>query len=365
MDEQIRTNGAWSGDLNVLATARVYLERRDGKYHPGIFVRSLDEALRAIVEYGLSAPRAFVTFRDEIILEVCEGHLEFPDDAKVIFDAYKARFPSWIAEPENLGKWVRSRCAKLINAATAYAATSGFDGSTPDDYDQPVNRLERELQSVAAKYGLNLFAFGFQGPGVVCAELEGFDPDVATDGSRIAHTVDGVMPIDRSDVSELIEQSLPAPAPTSDLPSNPPRNEGIDERHAIRSSSLRAVFRLILVKPVRSIVLAALFVSGAILIVGAEWEAILSRLFLIVLFSGMAAFAVVLYKALDALAWGPPNSNSYRHTGLLDDELDLLNWRNGRVPRYMDETDPASGPEWLGNRQHQYPIGNDGDCGKY
>jgi hypothetical protein len=242
---------------------------------------------------------------------------------------------------------------------------SGFDGSTPNDYSHPVNRLERELQSVAAKYGLSLFAFGFQVPGVVCAELGRFDPDVAADGSGRAQTIDGVMPTDRSDVSELAEQASPDPAPNSDLPSNPPRNEGIDERRAIRSSSFRAVLRVILAKPVRSIILAALFVSGAVLIAGSEWEAILSRLILIVLFSGMAAFAVVLYKTLDALVWGPPSSNSYRHTGLLDDELDLLNWRNGRVPRYMDETDPASGPEWLGNRQHHYPIRNDGDSGSH
>ena len=244
MDEQIRAAGGWVGDLRAPAMARVYLELRDGTYHPGIFVRSLDEALRLIVEYALSAPRAFVTLRDEIILEVCEGDLEFPDDAKAIFDSYKARFPSWIdswAEPENLGKWVRSRCAKLINAATAYAVTSGFDGSTPDDYDHSVNRLERELQSVAAKYGLNLFAFGFQDPGVVCAELERFDPEAPTDGNSHVHTTDIVMPSERSDGSELARRISPDPTPSSDFPSKPPRNEGFVGRTVIKSSLLRYI----------------------------------------------------------------------------------------------------------------------------
>lgn len=134
MDEQIHRDGAWSGHINQLQCARVYLELRDGIYHPGLFVSSLSEALRLIVEYGLAAPRAFITLDDEIVLEVCDGGLEFPSSAELIFNEYRARFPSWIAswrEPENLGNWLRSRCARLTDAAKAYAEASGFDGSAP------------------------------------------------------------------------------------------------------------------------------------------------------------------------------------------------------------------------------------------
>lgn len=185
MEEQIIREGAWVADLTRPVVARVFFELPDSTYHPGMFVASLQDALRLVLEYGLTVPRAFVTLHDDVILDVKEGVLDFPVDVKSLFDEAKDRFPSWNTEwldSGNLGKWTRSRCAKLTNATRAYAKASGFDGSAPGVYEHPVNRLEHELQSVAAQFGLDLYRFGYQVPGVVCAELERFDDSQPTAG---------------------------------------------------------------------------------------------------------------------------------------------------------------------------------------
>ncbi|GFE77946.1 hypothetical protein NTCA1_55950 [Novosphingobium sp. TCA1] len=189
MEGQIRRGGVWADDLMRPIVARVFFELPDGTYHPGMFVASLHDALRLVLEYGLTVPRAFVTLHDEVILDVKEGVVDFPDDVQPLFDEAKARFPSWNIrwlEPGNLGNWTRSQCAKLVGAAQAYAKASGFDGSAPEAYDHRVNRLEHELQSVAAQYGFDLYRFGYQVPGVVCAELECFDADHSQSGNGIS-----------------------------------------------------------------------------------------------------------------------------------------------------------------------------------
>lgn len=324
-----------------------------------MFVRSLDEALRLIVEYGLSAPRAFVTVRDEVILDVCEGRLEFPDDAATIYEGYKARFPSWIGswtEPDDLGKWVRSRCAKLNHAAKEYAAATGFDGSTPDANDHKLNRLERELQSVAAKYGLNLFDFGFQVPGVVCAELERLEPDMPAGEGECSDNLDAGMQSDPLVVRDPAEPFLSDATPLTKTLSNIPPNDCVVRKYNARYFSSKYMIEVILAKPMFSVII---FVLVLWVITGGDLDSILSRLFMIIMYSSMVAFALVFYKVLDALVWGEPSSKTQEEIAFPTDEFNLQNWRNGRVPRYMDETDPASGPEWVGNRQHAEQLKSD------
>ncbi|WP_334184821.1 hypothetical protein [Novosphingobium sp.] len=355
MHEQIRTSGAWSGEIDLPQTVRVYFEHRDGTYHPGLFAISLREALQLVVEYGLEVPRAFVTLRDEVILDVREGELEFPDEALEIFNEFKSRFPlrmdTWI-EPENLEKWVRSRCAKLTHRATAYAEELGFDGQAPEDYDHPVNRLERELQSVAANYGLNLFAYGYQVPGVICAELERFGPDIptgATDAQNL--NVSGAAPDGQESVgneAQVTAASLHPSAAVSNLAgkqiTSPPPYRG----------ALAAI-------PRRWLVIGALGVIGAALIFGNDLDDIAMKLFMVAQYSIMAVLAYALYRALDSMVWGASSSGSADEELEATDEFDLQNWRDGRVPRYMDETDPASGPDWIGNRVRDQIIKDHAD----
>lgn len=354
MDGQIRRPGAWLGDLRVPTAVRVYLQLRDGTYHPGMFVCSLGEALRLIVEYCLSAPRAFITLRDEVVLDVCEGGLEFPDDSAAIFEDYKSRFPSWIgcwAEPDNLREWVKSRCAKLTHEAKEYAASSGFDGSKPASYDHPVSRLERELQSVAARYGLNLFAHGFEVPGFVCAELERFASDVAVSGLDHSSAVDDESPPDLQDSTELAAQISPEPA--LDLQPEMGSSKRFDLNQAIRSRWARSVLWYILTKPVRAILLAGIVLSAIVLITGRDLEDSLSRLFMIMLYSTMVVFALAFYRVLEDMVWGAPTSGADQ---TYSDELDEHIPRGGRIPRSMDPSDPASGNFWMGNHARDQII---------
>lgn len=60
------------------------------------------------------------------------------------------------------------------------------------------------MQSVAVKYGVNLFAFGFEAPGVVCAELERFAPNVSAElDSAVSGDVEKM-----SDAQELAASTL-------------------------------------------------------------------------------------------------------------------------------------------------------------
>ncbi|MFK4873837.1 hypothetical protein [Novosphingobium sp. ZW T3_23] len=349
MDGQTHRDGAWSGHVNQLQVARVYLELRDGTSHPGLFVYSLSEALRLIVEYGLAAPRAFITLDDEIVLEVCDGDLEFPDSAELIFNEYRARFPSWLeswCEPENLGNWLRCRCARLADVAKAHAEASGFDGSVPDSYDHPLNRLEREVQSVAAKHGVNLFAFGFQVPSVVCAELERIASDVSAEEDNVVSGDCETNPV-------LQDLAKFATEVSSDSVSDPQLGGRSSETFALQrvisSRSVRYMLWFALTKPIRSVLIASLCIAAAGLIYGNDLQDSLMKLATVIMYSAMIVFAMVLYRVLDALGRGPSNSGFDRNQAISPDDLDQHVLRGDRIPRSMDASDPASGSLWIGN----------------
>lgn len=95
---------------------------------------------------------------------------------------------------------------------------------------------------------------------------------------------------------------------------------------------------------------------------GRGYEGI-SRVFMVIMFGSMVAGATVLYWALSAMF--PRGSGDVSHDDEIeaDDVFDLQIWRNGRVPRSMDETDPASGPLWIGNRLHEQVMKDQADRG--
>ncbi|MBO9724181.1 MAG: hypothetical protein J7530_07390 [Novosphingobium sp.] len=362
MHERIRTPGVWSGEIDLPQTVRIYFEHQDGTYHPGLFAKSLREALQLVVEYGLDVPRVFVTLRDEVILDVREGELEFPDEALETFNEFKSRFPlrmeTWI-EPENLEKWVRNRCAELAHQATVYAEERGFDGEAPMGYDHPVNRLERELQSVAANYGLNLFAYGYQVPGVICAELERFRPDIPT-GATDAQSSNGsgAAPGGQEPVgnhAQVTAASLHPSAAPSQTTGGSSNLAGMQITSPHPNKGVSAAI------PRRWLVIGAFGVFGAALIFGNDLDDIAMKLFMVAQYSIMAALAYALYRALDSMAWGPSSSGSADEEPEATDEFDLQNWRDGRVPRYMDETDPASGRDWIGHRRRDQIIKDHAD----
>ncbi|QSR19688.1 hypothetical protein CA833_21330 [Novosphingobium sp. KA1] len=315
-----------------------------------MFVASLQDALRLVLEYGLSVPRAFVTLHDEVILDVKDGVLDFPADAKSLFDEAKACFPSWNTkwlEAGNLGRWTRSRSAKLTYAARAYAEASGFDGSTPEAYEHPVNRIEHELQSVAAQFGLNLYQFGYQAPGVVCAELERFDDRQPTPGQYKSRdegnseTAPSEMAAFKGGQAEFRFGSQGA-------------SEGEDHR-SNQADGGRAE-RLPSKPPIARIWWGVLLV--VLLAIGSPWspgefDKSISRIVMIPIYGSMAAAAALLYWALSSIYPEGARSASDSDDLWSSDEFGLQNWRDGKVPRYMDETDPASGPLWEGNLLHE------------
>lgn len=178
MDEQIFRDGEWLGDLHEKACLRVYLVHSTGLYHHGIFVHSRHEAMRIVVEYGLQLARVFVTYRDEVILDLVDGMLEFPMDAAPLLNSYQERFPEW-EDPFDgslyVTDWLFDTCRELKTLTLSYIQDSGFDGTVPDDYDHPINRLDRALLTVAADGDFNLDRFGYQDPGVVAANRQRFD----------------------------------------------------------------------------------------------------------------------------------------------------------------------------------------------
>lgn len=362
MHEQIRTSGAWSGEIDLPQTVRVYFEHLDGTYHPGLFATSLCEVLQLVVEYGLDVPRTFVTMRDEVILDIRDGELEFPDEAFEIFNEFKSRFllrmDNWI-EPENLGEWVRSRCSKLTHRATVHAEERGFDGKAPVGYDHPVNRLERELQSVAANYGLNLFAYGYQVPGVICAELERFAPEIST-GATDAQNPHGSEAALSGQETGGKEARVTAASlhPSAELSQTTDGSSDFTGKQVTWPSPYRGALAAI---PRRWLVIGALGVFGGALIFENDLDDIAMKLFMVAQYSIMAVLAFALYRALDSMAWGQSGSASVDEEPEATNEFDLQNWRDDRVPRYMDETDPASGRDWIGHRRRDQIIKDHAD----
>lgn len=113
--------------------------------------------------------------------------------------------------------------------------------------------------------------------------------------------------------------------------------------------------------PRRWLVIGSLAVFGAASIFGNDLDDIAMKLFMVAQYSIMAVLAYALYRALDSMVWGPSSSGSAAEEVEATDEFDLQNWRDGRVPRYMDETDPASGPDWIGNRVRDQIIKDHAD----
>lgn len=346
MEEQIRREGAWAADLMRPVVARVFLELPDGTYHPGMFVASLQDALRLVLEYGLSVPRAFVTLHDEVILDVKDGVLDFPADAKSLFDEAKARFPSWNTqwvEPGSLGNWTRSRCAKLTNAVLAYAKASGFDGSAPKAYEHPINRLEHELQSVAAQFGLDLYRFGYQVPGVVCAELERFDDREPTPGQDMS----------RDDVNSETGRSEIAAFEGGQAEfrfGSQGASEGED--HGSNQADGDRAKRLPSKPPIARIWCGVALV--VLLAIGSPWRSgefdeSFSRIVMVLVFCSMAAGAKLMYWALSSMFPRGGFSNFDDGFAQSTDDLEQHLPQGGRVPRSMDPSDPASGSLWMGN----------------
>lgn len=368
MEEQIRREGAWAADLMRPVVARVFFELPDSTYHPGMFVASLQDALRLVLEYGLSVPRAFVTLHDEVILDVKNGVLDFPADAKSIFDEAKAHYPSWNTrwvEPGSLGKWARSRCAKLTNAARAYAKASGFDGSAPEAYEHPVNRQEHELQSVAAQFGLDLYRFGYQVPGIVCAELERFEvtDDQAVGGERsTTNAFDG----------------------NDDLKSGLRKSGSADTNQGLRQTD-QTVDRSTVSRRVRQ---PDAFDTLAGIVKDAVWKPRIARiwwsaiaiywpfvtllvvlglveinLFLVIIGMVLSPFTLLITLMAWALTPEHPISQWRRDawTGEFDRDLNPHLSRDGRTPRSMDPSDPASGSFWIGNHARQQVLKDQAD----
>jgi len=178
MDGQIFREGEWSRDLHEKDYLRVYLVQSSGFYDHGVFVHSRHEAMRFVVEYGLQLSRVFVTYRDEVILDLIDGMLEFPDDVAPLLKSYQERFPEWYGPFDStfdVTDWVFDKCRELQALTLKYVETSGFNGSIPEDYDHPINRLDREVLTIGAGDGYNLERFGYRDPGVIAANKQRFD----------------------------------------------------------------------------------------------------------------------------------------------------------------------------------------------
>ena len=178
VEEQIFREDEWSGDLHRKDNLRVHLVQDTGRYDHGVFVHSRHEALRFVVEYGVQLARVFVTFRDEVILDIIDGMLEFPVDAAPLLKSYEAQYPEWIGPFDGtvvIADWLFDECRRLRALTLDHIERSGFDGAVSDDYDDPVNRLDREVLSVAAGNCYDLARFGYLDPGVLAANRQRFD----------------------------------------------------------------------------------------------------------------------------------------------------------------------------------------------
>jgi hypothetical protein len=368
MEEQIRREGAWASDLTRPVVARVFFELPDGTCHPGMFVESLQDALHLVLEFGLTVPRAFVTLRDEVILDVQEGVLDFPDDAKPVFDEAKARFPSWNTkwlETGSLGKWTRSRCVKLLNAARAYAKASGFDGSAPEAYDHRVNRLEHELQSVAAQFGLDLFRFGYQVPGVVCAQLERFDvtDDLAVRGGRNpTNAFDGNDNLNSGHSQSGSADSNRGPNQTDQTVDQSTVFHRVREPDAF--DTLAGMVKDAVWKPrIARIWWSAIAIYWPLATLLVVLGLVEINLFLVVIGMVLSPFMLLITLMAWALTPEQPISQWRRDawTGELDRELNPHLSRDGRTPRSMDPSDPASGNFWIGNHGRQQVLKDEAD----
>lgn len=141
-----------------------YLKNRDGEYHLGNHLHDIDDVVEFACTYGVAVPQLMVCDSGGVcILEIENGTVLFPEDLAEALAATRYR---QITVPAT-GMEALARCTTLIPELLREAEI--YDAETPDHgglrplmFSHPVNRLDYELQTIAAIWNLNLYNFGYR-----------------------------------------------------------------------------------------------------------------------------------------------------------------------------------------------------------